>query len=283
MSDRMISGHWQDYELLDAGNGKKLERFGNYVIIRPELMAYFRPVWSHEKWHEMADAYFIEKPGQKGTWKMLKKQLPEDGWNIHYKEITFLLKSTTFKHIGIFPEQKANWELLEKKIKNGQKVLNLFSYTGANSLITANCGANTYHVDSSSSVVSWASENAKLSNIEGIHWVVEDALKFLQKEVKRGRKYDCITMDPPAFGLGPKKERWKIEKLLPELLQSTQKALNDKGWIILNTYAQKVDKDFIKKCVKEYFPKAQFECHKLSLKSKTEKIIDTGLVTHIYT
>lgn len=282
MPKRWKANFFNDYELLDAGDGKKLERFGEYVLIRPESKAYFKPILPFDKWLLQADAEFLEENGKKGFWKFKQKSIPEKGWQIDYNGVKIILKTSVFKHIGVFPEQEVNWHKLESMLQPGQKVLNLFSYTGMTSLIAAKKGANTFHVDASSSVVQWASENAKLNNTEGIHWVVEDALTFLKKEVKRGRKYDWITMDPPAFGIGPKNKRWKIEKLLPELLQNASKALQPSGFLILNTYSPKINEKVLEELILEYFPNKNYQIKTLSMVSKTGKILDTGLLTHIY-
>ena len=223
---RIFSSHWSDYELIDAGNNKKLERWGKIITIRPERNAYFSPILSNQKWKEKAHFEFIEETTNSGSWKTLKQNTPKE-WQISYKDCVFNLRLTKFKHIGIFPEQQTNWDFIKNHICHsksleGQKknrFLNLFAYTGGASLIANSNGADVFHCDSVKQIISWSKENMESSNQSDIHWVLDDALKFGTREVKRGKNYDGIIMDPPAFGLGAKKERWKIETKFPELVK----------------------------------------------------------------
>jgi len=229
-----------DYELIDSGEEEKLERYGSYVLRRPDPEA----LWSKSKdilWNN-PDLKFIREK-EKTKW-IINNNVPKS-WNIKYDDLTFSIKPTSFKHIGIFPEQISNWdwieELINKSIKNKQEinVLNLFAYTGGASLICARAGARVCHVDSSKMAVSWARENAKLSNLEDkpIRWIVDDIITFLKREIRRGSKYDAIIMDPPSFGHGPAKELWKIEENFKELIESCRKVLSNKPlFILINGY-----------------------------------------------
>jgi len=232
----------KDYELIDFGNGRKLERFGNIILDRPEVQAEGMPSLPASRWKALAAAKFVEASKTQGQW-IKNADVPET-WPFSFEygnhSWTALLGLSPFKHIGVFPEQAEHWHYLMQKVKKGDRVLNLFGYTGAASLSAAAAGGDVYHVDSSKSIVKKAGENAGESEIDGIHWVVEDALAFAKKEVKRGNKYRFIIMDPPIYGRGKKGEHWKLEDLLPELVETTARLLSRKGILILNTYSPKV-------------------------------------------
>ena len=285
---RTYSQHWKDYELIDAGNNKKLERWGEIITIRPDRNAYFTPVLSEKEWQQNAQYEFVEATTNTGTWVSLKKDFPiaenEEmaKWQITYKDCAFNLKLTKFKHVGVFPEQQTNWEFIKNRLQKDGKFLNLFAYTGGASLIANAKGADVFHCDSVKQIISWAKLNMESSKQNGIHWVLEDALKFASKEVKRGKKYDGIIMDPPAFGIGAKKERWKIETKFPELVKVASELLSDKGFLIINTYSPKLKEEVIRKTVQQYFPKKNIEINKLSLKTTTGKILEYGELTRVY-
>jgi 23S rRNA (cytosine1962-C5)-methyltransferase len=232
-----------DYELIDFGNGRKLERFGAVILDRPEVQATGLPALNSSRWKELASAKFTETTKTKGKW--IKRDSVPDSWEFSFtngkKTWKALLGLSPFKHIGLFPEQAEHWKYLMTSVKPGNRVLNLFGYTGAASLCAAAVGGNVFHVDSSKSIVNKAAENATASAIGGIHWVVEDALAFAKKEVKRGNKYDFIIMDPPIYGRGKKGEHWRLEHLLPNLIETTSALLSKKGILILNTYSPKVE------------------------------------------
>lgn len=237
--------HWQDYELIDCGNFEKLERFGKYITIRPEPQAIWDPSMSRKEWEQMAHVYFKPKSSSSGEWVKLKSNMP-DRWHIQYKtdiiDIKFRLALTSFKHVGIFPEQAVNWDFMSQAIKSMKtehpKVLNLFAYTGGASLAAKSAGADVTHVDSIKQVVSWANENQELSGLKDIRWVVEDALKFAKREVKRGKKYNGIILDPPAYGHGPNGEKWKLEDHINEIMKDVAALADDKEFfLILNTYS----------------------------------------------
>ncbi len=238
-----------DYELIDFGNGRKLERFGAVILDRPEIQAVGSPSLRSSRWQELASAKFVETTKTKGKW--VKNEAVPESWEFSFengkKSWKALLGLSPFKHIGLFPEQAEHWKYLMKNVKSGNRVLNLFGYTGAASLCAAAVGGNVFHVDSSKSIVNKAAENAAASEIDGIHWVVEDALAFAKKEVKRGNKYHFIIMDPPIYGRGKKGEHWKLEDLLPDLVDTASRLLSKKGVLILNTYSPKIEiEDMVK-------------------------------------
>ncbi len=229
----------KDYELLDSGEGEKLERFGKMILSRPDPQALWRKHLPESDWKK-ADAVF-SREGKEGSWNMKKDALAK--WNIEFGGLKFNIKPTAFKHTGLFPEQALNWQWMESCIKDaGRKVeaLNLFGYTGGATLACAQAGADVVHVDSSKSAVAWARENAELSGLaeKPIRWIIEDARVFVEREIKRGRKYDAIIMDPPAFGHGPSKELWKIEDHFLPLVENCMKLLSDKPlFFIINGYS----------------------------------------------
>jgi len=240
----------KDYELLDSGEGEKLERFGNVVLSRPDPQALWRKKMSEKEW-KSADAIF-SREGQDGKWK--KKVSTLEKWKIDFAGLNFSIKPTAFKHTGLFPEQASNWEwmrgLVTKEINEINKkeakeileieILNLFGYTGGATLVCAQAGAKVTHVDSSKSAITWARENAENSELKDkpIRWIEDDARDFVKREIKRERKYDAIIMDPPAFGHGPKRELWKIENDFINLVEDCIKLLSEKPlFFIINGYS----------------------------------------------
>ena len=229
---------WKDYELLDASSGERLERWGNIVLIRPDPQI----IWNTGRsaiWNR-ADAVYHRSKSGGGYWEE-KTKLPSV-WKIQYNNLTFGLKPMGFKHTGVFPEQAVNWDFTINKIKNcGRKVkiLNLFAYTGAATLAAASAGAEVCHVDASKGMVTWARENAKYSNMSDkpIRWLVDDCIKFVKREQRRGNKYDGIIMDPPSYGRGPKGEIWKIEDSIYPFIQQTEQLLSDDPlFFLINSY-----------------------------------------------
>lgn len=237
--------NFKDYELIDVGDFEKLERFGQYISIRPEPQAVWSKSLSNAEWEKRAHVKFIPKSSSSGEWKKLK-QMP-DQWRVSYAvnnadaAIAFRLGLTSFKHVGIFPEQAANWDYIFESVKKlgpGQpKILNLFAYTGGASLAAKAAGADVTHVDSIKQVVTWSKENMDLSGLNNIRWVVEDALKFVKREEKRGNKYNGIILDPPAFGHGPNGEKWKLEENINEMITGVLNLLDEKHFLILNAYS----------------------------------------------
>ncbi|WKJ89588.1 class I SAM-dependent methyltransferase [Methylomonas montana] len=266
---------WPDYELLDAGDGKKLERWGEVVTIRPDIQAHFKPGWSWSDWLDRADWEFEELSSTQGTWKNLKQQAPEH-WDIAYQQLHFGLKLTKFKHVGLFPEQQANWRFIAARVKPGQKVLNLFAYTGAASLVARANGAELVHVDSVKQMLGWANENRERSGLTDIKWVLEDALKFAKRELKRGNRYHGIIMDPPAWGLGAKGEKWKLENHLADLIETARGLMHPGAFLILNTYSPKVDLADLQNAAEQCFAKNQIEIKQLWMQTKTGKALFYG-------
>ena len=246
------SCEWKDYELIDSGDFSKLERFGQYVMIRPEPKALWHKSMTDSQWKSLAQTEF--KPGagfgkagkeDSGSWTMLGKM--QEQWVIAYPSIGFKLRLglTSFKHVGVFPEQAPNWEFISENVRElsaslnyAPKVLNLFAYTGAASLAARKAGAQVTHLDSVKQVVTWARGNMELSGTDNIRWVIEDALKFARREARRGNLYNGIILDPPAYGHGPDGEKWKLDECLFELLQQCAAILAPKdSFMVLNLYS----------------------------------------------
>lgn len=236
--------HWKDYELIDCGNFEKLERFGKYLLIRPEPQAVWDKKLSNNDWEKLSHAKFKAKSSSSGDW--VKKASMPDRWSIEYEtakiHLRFRLGLTSFKHVGIFPEQAVNWDYITEAIRSMKieqpKILNLFAYTGGASLAAKAAGADVTHVDSIKQVVTWANENQELSQLTNIRWVVEDALKFVKREVKRKKKYHGIILDPPAYGHGPNGEKWKLEDNINEIMKDIAQLADDKNFfLVLNSYS----------------------------------------------
>jgi len=257
--------NWKDYELIDCGNFEKLERFGNVILIRPEPQAVWAKRYPESEWTKQHHIRFKGRSATSGDWIKKDNKTP-DRWHISYKnediKLQFRLALTSFKHLGIFPEQAVNWDYIIKNVKNFKtkqpKVLNLFAYTGGASLAACAAGAETTHVDSIKQVVSWANENQTLSGLENIRWTVEDALKFVKREVKRGRKYNGIILDPPAYGHGPNGEKWKLEDNIREMMDDVVKLLDeDEHFLILNTYSLGFSSVIVENLILSSFPDVQ--------------------------
>ena len=278
--ERIYTEGWEDYELIDAGGGKKLERWGEVITIRPEVQAYFKSELSHSEWTKKAHFEFIAKGGQTGEWKHLKPGLSND-WIINYKSLKFQLELTKFKHVGLFPEQRINWDFIASKLSTEKRFLNLFAYTGAASCIARSTGAETVHVDSVKQLIGWAKNNQDLSQLENIKWVHEDALKFADREAKRGNKYDGIIMDPPAWGIGAKNEKWKLEDKLASLFLSISQILDAKGFLILNTYSPTITLKDIQLLAKRYFSDYTYEIKELWMISTSGKKLYYGNLLRI--
>jgi 23S rRNA (cytosine1962-C5)-methyltransferase len=257
--------NWKDYELIDCGNFEKLERFGNVILIRPEPQAVWAKRYPEIEWTKQHHIRFKGRSATSGEW-IKKDQKTPDRWHMSYKnediKLEFRLALTSFKHLGIFPEQAVNWDYIIKNVKKFKttqpKVLNLFAYTGGASLAARAAGAETTHVDSIKQVVSWANENQTLSGLENIRWTVEDALKFVKREVKRGRKYNGIILDPPAYGHGPNGEKWKLEDNIREMMDDVVKLLDeDEHFLILNTYSLGFSSVIVENLILSSFPEVQ--------------------------
>lgn len=233
-----IAKNWKDYEVLDTSAGEKLERWGKYLLVRPDPQV----IWNTPKelpgWKKKNGHYHRSAKGG-GEWEFF--DLPQE-WSISYRELTFRLKPFSFKHTGLFPEQASNWDWFSKLIEEAGrpvKVLNLFAYTGGATLSAAKAGAQVTHVDASKGMVNWAKENAASSNLSDapIRWLVDDCVKFVEREIRRGNHYDAIIMDPPSYGRGPKGEIWKIEDSIYPFVQLTTKLLSDRPlFFLINSY-----------------------------------------------
>lgn len=254
---RTVTG-FDDYELIDADSGERLERWGNIILIRPDPQI----IWSGDRKNPLwknAHAVYHRSGSGGGYWETLKK-VP-DVWSIGYGGLTFRLKPMGFKHTGLFPEQAVNWSLAERLIKAENRplsVLNLFAYTGAASLACLKAGAKVTHVDASKGMVQWAKENAAASGLEKapVRWLVDDCLKFVKREIRRGNKYDAIIMDPPSYGRGPNGEVWKLEQQLTELLSETGRLLSDNAvFFFLNSYTGGLSPTILNYMVSRYVSK----------------------------
>jgi 23S rRNA (cytosine1962-C5)-methyltransferase len=341
---------WKDYEILDSGDGYKLERFGNYVLARPEPKALWSKSLPDSEWEKLAHTQFIPGAGfgkqgkeDSGTWEMLKK-MPEQ-WTIEYSDKEHLasewsekrhgvevpnrsentstqgngaavaasfnnglhlklrLGLTSFKHVGVFPEQAPNWDWIYAHTKmlmnkaavnqmNSQpvgnnessiKVLNLFAYTGAASLAARAAGAGVTHLDSVKQVVTWAKENMALSNLENIRWIIDDALKFVKREVRRGNLYNGLILDPPAYGHGPEGERWKLDELLFDMLSECAKIVAPQNaFVVLNLYSNGYSALLANTLLKKAFnERGDFNCGELVLKDKFDKIIPLSVYSRM--
>jgi len=233
-----IAEHWKDYEVIDTSGGEKLERWGNYTLVRPDPQVIWDTPKTNPLWRKFDARYSRSNTGG-GHWSQHK--LPER-WQVRYGNLTFNVKPMNFKHTGVFPEQAANWDFIQDTIRHAGRpvsVLNLFAYTGGATLAAAAAGANVCHVDAAKGMVAWAKENAKSSGLEDrpIRWIVDDCAKFVEREIKRGRKYDAIIMDPPSYGRGPSGEIWKLEENLFPFVKMVAGVLSDDPlFVIINSY-----------------------------------------------
>lgn len=246
---------FNDFELIDADNGERLERWGNIILIRPDPQVIWSLGKSDNRWNSANAVYHRSNSGG-GYWEKLKP-VP-DVWSVDYKGLTFRLKPMGFKHTGLFPEQAVNWSLAMELITKANReinVLNLFSYTGAATLACLKAGAKVTHVDASKGMVQWAKENAAASNLADrpVRWLVDDCLKFVNREIRRGNKYDAIIMDPPSYGRGPNGEVWKLEQNIGELLSKTGQLLSDKPlFFFLNSYTGGLSPTLLNFMVRQY-------------------------------
>lgn len=233
-----ISDGWKDYELIDCGDGERLERWGEYHLVRPDPQAIWHTKRTHPRWSR-PDARYLRSESGGGHWD--KFRLPEQ-WTIRYGDLSFHVKPMNFKHTGIFPEQAVNWEFIRNAIASAGRplqVLNLFAYTGGATLAAASAGASVCHVDAAKGMVAWGKENAALSGFaeKPIRWIVDDCGKFIQREIKRGHRYDAIIMDPPSYGRGPSGEIWKLEDNLPDFINLCAEVLSeDPVFVLINSY-----------------------------------------------
>lgn len=273
----------KDYELLDSGDGEKLERYGKYTFRRPDPQALWQKHLSSQEWNN--SHFSFRRDGKKGDWIVAPGV--EERWKIDFGTLKFWIRPTAFKHTGLFPEQLPNWEWMQHVIKNSKKpevkVLNLFGYTGGASLACAQAGASVVHVDGSKVAIGWGKDNAALSGLaeKPIRWILDDAREFVRREIKRGNKYDGIILDPPAFGHGPNKELWKIEEHLPELLKMCGEVLSDEPlFFLINGYASGYSAIAYENNLKPMLQKygGTFEKGELTIEeTKTQRLLPCGI------
>ncbi|MDD6276297.1 MAG: class I SAM-dependent methyltransferase [Clostridia bacterium] len=234
-----IADSWVDYELIDCSSGERLERWGDIILIRPDPQIIWKSPKKNPLWHN-AHARYIRSSTGGGRWEVMKKT--PDAWKINYRDLTFNVKTMGFKHTGIFPEQAVNWELMTELIKQAGrpvKVLNLFAYTGGATVACLKAGAQVVHVDASKGMVAWAKDNAAASSVAGspVRWIVDDCIKFVNREIRRGNKYDIIIMDPPSYGRGPGGEVWKLENEIYGFVELCSNLLSDDAiMMLINSY-----------------------------------------------
>lgn len=270
-----------EYALLDSGDGEKLEQYGKYVLSRPDPQSLWKKKLSQKDW-DKADAIFL-RDGRATEWK-LKTGVPAK-WEVELQGLKFWVKPTSFKHTGLFPEQSSNWYWLSGLIqvaKQQPEVLNLFGYTGGATLACAKAGAKVCHVDGSKAAITWARENAELNNLQDkpVRWILEDAVKFVKREIKRGHKYDGIILDPPAYGHGPDGEMWKIEENFLELLDLCQQLLSDKPlFFLINGYASGYSAIAYENALKDLMGDAgEIEKGALTIRERdTERLLPCGI------
>lgn len=274
--DLIIKGN-KEYELLDSGDGEKLERFGDFITERPDPEALW-PKKDMALWQQ-ASFCFTKNKG----WTKKDKKVKD--WQVKYADLNFIIKPTSFKHLGLFPEQIENWQWMDKIIRQNNNrpisVLNLFAYTGGASLVCAKAGASVCHLDASKNAVSWAKENAEISGLKDkpIRWIVDDVLAFLKREIKRGKKYDAIIMDPPAFGHGPKDELWKIEEDFLDLMNLSKKLLSPEPlFFLINGYTAGYSATVYENNLKEIFDNGKIEKGELLIAEKeTGRLLPAGI------
>ena len=290
--------NFPDYELIDSGDFEKLERFGKYILIRPEPQAVWSKKLNRKEWLQKAHVEFKAKSSSAGIWNKLK-EMP-DQWTIGFtvqnskfkveKEIKFRLGLTSFKHVGVFPEQAVNWDYIFENVNelisdgiNQPRVLNLFAYTGGASLAAKAAGADVTHLDSIKQVVTWSKENMDLSGLKDIRWLVEDAMTYVKREIKRGRKYHGIILDPPAYGHGPNGESWKLEDHINEMMQMVAQLLEEKFFLVLNTYSLGFSSLILQNLINELFPGLgkSSECGELFLQSIAGPVLPLGVFARL--
>ena len=274
-----LSDGWKDYECLDAGCGLKLERWNDVILNRPDPQA----IWSvkkDEKWAKADGIYHRSNKGG-GEWEFKKKL--KDYWTVSYKHLTFKVSPTNFKHTGLFPEQATNWDFMMDMIKKANrpiKVLNLFSYTGAATMACASAGAAVVQVDASKGMTEWAKENMHLSHLDdkSIRFIVDDCLKFVEREARRGNKYDAIVMDPPSYGRGPNNEVWKFEDCIYNLINACLKILSDKPlFFLINSYTTGVSsivlENILKTTILPLYPNGKIDAGEVGLPVTRDNLI----------
>lgn len=279
---------WEEYTLLDSGEGCRLEEFGKYRLVRPDPQCIWSRKLSQSEWDKAHAVFARDKNGREG-W-VLKTKVPEK-WEMRYKDLRFYAKLTPFKHTGVFPEQHLQWDFVEERITNHEsritggkiKILNLFAYTGIVSLVAAKLGCEVTHVDASYPTIAWARENQSLSGLgdKPIRWIKDDVIKFCEREVRRGHKVDAIIMDPPVYGHGPEGEVWDFNRSFPELLRICRQLLSDKPlFVVINAYAVSASALMLENVLNDYTKDlgGKIEAGELCLEEKIHKrLLSTGI------
>ena len=273
----IISKDWKDYEILDMANGEKLERWGNIILIRPDPQIIWKQKSKPELWKK-ANAHYHRSKSGGGEWEFIKN-VPKV-WNISYKNLTFNLKPMGFKHTGLFPEQAVNWDFMISKIKNAGrpiKVLNLFAYTGGATVACLSAGASVCHVDSSKGMTAWAKENVASSGLadKPVRFIIDDVIKFVEREIRRGNQYDAIVMDPPSYGRGANGEVWNIEESLFHLVDLCTKVLSDKPlFFLINSYTTGLSPTILSNLLSMVIKqKGKVTCGEVGLPMKDSKLV----------
>ncbi len=286
----LTPNNFSDYELLDCGDSERLERFGEYVLRRPDPQCIWKKKLGKDTW-EKADALFNK------SWEIKNPKLPKQ-WVCHFKDIKYIVKLSPFKHTGVFPEQAIHWEFITDMVSSRLRsndnssstkpkahgevphILNLFAYTGIASIVAAKAGAKVTHVDASFPTIGWAKENQKVIGLkeDSIRWILDDAIKFVTREVKRGVKYDGIIMDPPIYGHGPKGEKWDFLKDFRGLVEKCTQILTDKPlFFIVNAYAVSASSIMLENVLKDFLPNGKIESGELALKDLSGRLLSTGI------
>ncbi len=282
-----VANEWNDYKLLDTSSGERLEKWGDYILIRPDPQAIWNTPRTNPLWKK-ANAHYHRSKSGGGSWQIYS--LPKQ-WQIKYKDLTFNIKPMNFKHTGIFPEQAVNWDFMSEKIKNANreiKVLNLFGYTGAASMACAAAGASVCHVDASKGMVEWAKENAVSCGLreKPVRYIVDDCIKFVQREIRRGNTYDGIVMDPPSYGRGPGGEVWQLEDMLFDFVKQCTQLLSDKPlFFILNSYSTGLSASVMEHLLRVSIDKrfgGQFESDEIGFMSENGLLFPSGSVARWY-
>lgn len=277
---KRISNDWIDYKIIDAGFGEKLESWRGITLRRPDPQAIWEADYEKIDWKKV-DAHYHRSTKGGGEWEF-KRKVPES-WTVDYKNLKFKVSPTSFKHTGLFPEQAANWDYIIEKISNSNrpiKVLNLFAYTGGATVAALSAGASVVHVDASKGMIEWAKENVKLSNLEGsdVRFLIDDCIKFVEREERRGNKYDAIIMDPPSYGRGPNGEVWKFEDSILGLINASLKIMSDKPlFMLINSYTTGISsivlENILKKTVLPIYKNAVIDSGEVGLPVENGNLI----------
>ena len=268
-----IASNWKDFKVIATSNGEKLEQWDKYFVLRPDPQV----IWKGKdlKNFNGLNAHYHRTENKSGEWEILKK-IP-NSWNVHWKDFTFFCQPMNFKHMALFPEQAVNWEMLENTIKSAGRevrVLNLFAYTGGASIVCAKAGANVTHVDAAKSMIDIAKINCSLNKIDNIRFILDDCKKFVEKEIRRGKTYDIILMDPPSFGRGPNGETWKIENDIYDFVALTKKVLSDNPiMVLINSYTTGLQPTVMSNILNSVFGAGEVEAYELGLQTDEKGIV----------